>query len=71
MKYKLATGKYTSELEKSVNKLIEEGWIPQGGVSVCEINTEDGNEVAGCKNELQTELFFSQAMILASAPSGI
>lgn len=36
-KYKVVSGFSTDSLEKEVNKLIELGWIPKGGVAVSSI----------------------------------
>ncbi|WP_082723072.1 DUF1737 domain-containing protein [Chryseobacterium indologenes] len=36
MKYKIVTAQSVNELEKSVNILLDLGWIPQGGVSANE-----------------------------------
>jgi hypothetical protein len=33
MKYKILKNESPDELEKMVNKLIEQGWQPQGGVA--------------------------------------
>jgi len=51
MKYKVVTGQYSSELNNLVNALIDDGWVPHGGVSVCTEISEDPNSL---KNELQT-----------------
>lgn len=56
MKYKIATAKTARDLEKEVKDLIENGWIPQGGVCL------GRGEVANyCLPS--SEDYWSQAMI--------
>jgi len=32
MKYQIVNSRYINEIEDNVNALIEQGWIPQGGI---------------------------------------
>ena len=64
MKYKVVTGQYSSELNDLVNALIDDGWVPHGGVSVCTEISENPNSF---KKELQTTYIYAQAMICGSA----
>jgi len=62
MEYKVVVAKFSADLAKRVNESIAEGWSPQGGVSMCEVDDDD-SEIAQYRNEPQKALMFSQAMI--------
>ena len=34
MEYRILVGRLSGELEGKVHRLVEDGWIPQGGVAV-------------------------------------
>jgi len=34
MEYRILEGRWSSDLEDKVNRLIKDGWIPKGGVAV-------------------------------------
>ncbi len=42
--YRLAYGSDKIELETAVLELLEDGWVPQGGVSVTVLNHGEGGE---------------------------
>jgi hypothetical protein len=62
MEYKVVVAKFSADLAKRVNESIAEGWLPQGGVSMCEVDDDD-SELQRYQNEPQKALMFSQAMI--------
>lgn len=55
MKYQIVQGNY--EIESRVNELINEGWVPLGGIHVVVRDYEDGGYS-------ETEVIYYQAMIL-------
>ena len=49
MEYKIVEGSWVHDLEKKVERLIKEGWVPKGGVAIT-------------KDEYDSDTFY-QAMI--------
>lgn len=62
MEYKFVSEERGSDLEETVNRLIEQGWVPCGGVSVSVCHRTRENKRKGYE-ESETEWVYAQAMI--------
>ena len=45
VKYKIVTGIAANFLEDSVQELLDQGWIPHGGASVCVTDNGRGDDL--------------------------
>ena len=43
LEYKTVTSEYTNDFDKDCNRLIQQGWRPQGGVSILVYDSRPGN----------------------------